>query len=228
MKIATIGAGNMARAIGVRLAQHGHRLMFGARRPEQALEAAGLAGADAAAGSTDDAARFGDVLIWTTRETDAARVLGDPALLANKIIIDMNNRDYSRSVATGEPAGRSLGEQLQEALPGAHIVKAFTTIPMEIFASDTETLLAADAQTFIAGNDDAAKWVVTELALELGFRAIDLGSGVVAFRAAEALADVVRHLMGDRGHGLYAHLRLDILPEHPAVELGQRQTGEYR
>ncbi|MFZ5963009.1 NAD(P)-binding domain-containing protein [Thalassococcus sp. BH17M4-6] len=42
MKIGIIGAGNMGRAIGVRLYHAGHEVTFGSRRAAQAAEAASL------------------------------------------------------------------------------------------------------------------------------------------------------------------------------------------
>ncbi|MBV9077301.1 MAG: NAD(P)-binding domain-containing protein, partial [Methylobacteriaceae bacterium] len=41
MRIGIIGSGNMGRAIGTRLSQLGHQVLFGARRREQAQAAAG-------------------------------------------------------------------------------------------------------------------------------------------------------------------------------------------
>lgn len=169
MKIGIIGSGNMGRVLGVRFAQLGHEVMFGARRANQAIDAAELAGHHATAGSNDDAAAFGDVLIWTMRETDPAAVLTAPSRLDGKTIIDVNNRDYGNDVRQGIWFGKAIAERLQSAAPKAAVVKAFNTIAMESFAASPANLREAGAQTFIAGESAAAKAQVSDLATELGF-----------------------------------------------------------
>jgi hypothetical protein len=227
MKIGIIGSGNMGRALGVRFAQLGHEIMFGARRPEQAKAATTLAGAGTLAGDNDAAARHGEVLLWTMRDHDPAHVLRDPGLLDGKVVIDLNNRDYADEARTGAWFDRAIAEKLQEAAPGARVVKAFNTIAMESFDVEPEALRRAGAQTFIAGGDGDAKRVAAGLTEELGFKAVDLGAGPAAMRAAEALGDAIRLLMIDQALGGRAHLRVDYLPA-PALEaVGARQPSAY-
>jgi predicted dinucleotide-binding enzyme len=226
MRIGILGAGNMGRAIGLRAASLGHELMFGARRSEQARKAAALADAEARTGSIAEAAEFGEVVLWTMREIDPTSVLDDASSLDGKLVLDPNNRDYAREVAPGRLPGRSLGEMLQAALPNAKVVKCFTTIPMETFNCSPQELRLAGAQTFIAGDDADAKRKAVALIGQLGFLCIDLGSGPVAFRSAEALGDCVRHLMID-GHMPLAHLRLGVLPTAGSILIGARVAGQY-
>lgn len=228
MKIGIIGTGNMGRALGVRLANLGHDVLFGARRLDQAQAAADAAGAGAQAGDTDAAAGFGDVLIWTVRSSSPGDVLRDPALLDGRIVVDLNNRDYATDVRQGRWFGEAMAERLQEAAPGARVVKALNTIAMETFDTAPETLRAAGAQSFIAGRDEAAKAVVGDLLNDLGFNAVDLGEGPSAFRAAEALGDVIRLLMIDGGRGGRAHLGLSVLPEPDLKSIGPRAPSNYK
>ena len=227
MKIGMIGSGNMGRAVGIRLAQLGHQVAFGARRPEQARAAADQAGHGAMGGDTDAAARFGDVLVWTVRETDPAAVLADASLLDGRTVLDLNNRDYAEGVKTGAWWTESIAERLQMAAPRARVVKALNTIAMETFDTAPETLRAAGAQSFVAGDDPAAKAAVGELLSDLGFLPVDLGSGSVSLRAAEALGDVIRLMMIDGGRGGRAHLTLGTLPAPDLSTVGERSASNY-
>lgn len=227
MKIGIIGTGNMGRALGIRWAQLGHDVFFGARRAEQSSDAANAAGNGAAAGSLDDAARFGEVLLWTLRDTEVARILADPSLLDGKVVIDLNNRDYANEAATGATFGEAIAERLQAAAPSTRVVKAFNTIALESFDITPDALRAAGAQTFLAGDDAEAKAIVASLAVDLGFAGVDAGVGVLALRTVEAMGDVIRVLMIAGGHGGRAHLTLTALPEPSLNTVGSRQPSNY-
>ncbi len=229
MKIGIIGTGNMGRALGVRLSRIGHPVRFGARRREQAEAAAALAGNGALAGSDDEAAAFGAVLIWTMREPDPAAVLRDSGLLDGKVIIDLNNRDYAHEVVGSDARwfDVSLGEALAANLPKAHVVKCFNTIAMEVLDTSAEALRKARAQIFVAGASDDARRQVAALAAELGFEATDLGAGKTAMRAAAALGDVVRFCIMGWGMGGRANIAVNLLPEPDLNAIGGRQSSGY-
>lgn len=228
MQIGIIGSGNMGRAIGVRLAQLGHHVTFGARRREQAEAAAATAGHGAQAADTDTAARSGDVLVWTVRDPDPAAVFADPGVVDGKVLLELNNRNYADDVKTGAWFGEAIAEQLQKAAPTAHVIKALNTVAMETFDTAPDALRAAGAQSFVAGDDAAAKAMVGTLLADLGFTPVDLGSGPVAYRAAEALGDVIRLLMIDGGLGPRAHLALGTLPTPDLSTIGARAPSNYR
>ena len=226
MKIGIIGSGNMGRAIGVRLAELGHLVFLGARRPEQAAAAAVLAGG-APYGNNDEAARFGEVLVWTMRNTDPASVLSEPSLLNGKVVLDLNNRDFATEARHGVSFDNAIAERLQTAAPSARVVKALNTVAMETFDTKPDALRSAGAQTFLAGRDPSAKGIVGGLVQSLGFEPIDLGTGPAAFRAAEALGDIIRILMIDGHRGGRAHLKLITLPRPDLASVGQREPSAY-
>lgn len=89
----------------------------------------------------------------------------------------------------------------QSAAPHARIVKAFNTIAAGSVDTSPELLRQMGAQTFLAGQDAAAKTAAAAIAADLGFETIDVGASVAAFRATEALGDVIRLLMIDGGRG---------------------------
>ena len=107
------------------------------------------------------------------------------------------------------------------------MVKAFNTIAIESFDNKPAALRAAGAQTFLAGDEAAAKAIVAQLANELGLPAVDAGTGAPAMRAVEAMGDIIRLLMIDVGFGGRAHLSLTMLPEPTLGALGARQSSDY-
>lgn len=227
MRIGIIGSGNMGRAVGVRLAHLGHHVMFGARRAAQSANAAETAGHGARSGTTDEAAAFGEVLIWTIRTPDPSQVFADASVMDGKTVLELNNRDYANDVKGGAWFGTAIAEQLQAAAPSAHIVKALNTIAMETFDTSPVLLKQAGAQTFLAGDDTVAKQTIGALAKDLGFEPVDLGAGPAAMRATEALGDVIRLLMIDGGRGGTAHFSLGALPNPDLATIGQREASSY-
>ena len=113
MKIGVVGSGNMGRSLGALFAELGHEVFFGARRQEQAQAAATLAKPQALFGSNTDAARFGDVVVWTVRGAAVTEVVSEVEVLAGKPVLDMSNLPASAS-ARNQVHG-SMAEQLQSA-----------------------------------------------------------------------------------------------------------------
>ena len=190
MRIGIVGVGPVGQTLGSIWARAGHEVAFGSRDPARAAEAAiGLAGAHAT--TQEQAASFGEVVLWTPRGVMPA----DPDLLAGKIVLDPNNREPGPSGGYAKrPEGPSFAEQLQAAAPRARVVKAFNTVVMRLLREAPERLLASGAQVFLAGDDAAAKTVAAALAADVGLGAVDLG-GLDAAWMAEALADTFRQSM---------------------------------
>ena len=197
MRIGIVGTGPVGKTLGTIWARAGHEVAFGSRDPHRAAEAAtGLA---SARGTTQEqAASFGEVVLWTPRGVMPA----DLDMLAGKIVIDPNNREPGPSggYATPRPVGPSFAEQLQVAAPRARVVKAFNTVVMRLLREDPERLRAAGAQVFLAGDDAEAKAVAAALAAEAGLGAVDLG-GLEAAWMAEVLADTFRQAMATSSAG---------------------------
>ena len=87
---------------------------------------------------------------------------------------------------------------------------------------------AAGAQTFLAGSDEEANQQVSEVARSLGLEPVDLGAVPAAYRAAEALGDVIRLLMIDGGRGSSAHLSVTRLPQPSLGSIGERAPSQYK
>ena len=215
----------MGRSMGIAFAEQGHTVYFGARRAEQAQQAAALAGYGANAGTNDEAARFGEVLLWTVREIDPALVFTDISMLNGKILIDLNNNETRADGGIG-PEGEALAVKMQRANPNTTVVKAFNTLPQEVFAVSKAELQAKSVSVFTAADDEVAKETVRGLVEDLGFTAIDLGP-LAAAKAAEALGDIVRVVLR-RGVPLHSAISVQILPKTDASRFGGRQASNLK
>lgn len=218
MRIGIVGSGNMGRSLGVLLAGLGHQVFFGARQQDQARAAAALAGADAAAGSNTDAARFGEMVIWTVRGVAAHEVVPEVDLLAGKPVLDMSN-------LPAQPEARaqlltSSAEQLQSALPAAHVVKAFNNFAIELFELAPEPLNAYGISVFLAGDHSPSKSVIADLATSMGCVPVDCG-GLENARVLESLGDFSRILIRN-GHPFTVALRVVDVPPPATQRLGGR------
>jgi predicted dinucleotide-binding enzyme len=99
MKIGIIGSGKMGTGLGRLWAQNGHYVMFSySRRPEKLQDLVREIGSHARSGSTEDAVRYGDVVLlaapgpqwatpfptpdrWTGRYLSVASIRLEPAAL---------------------------------------------------------------------------------------------------------------------------------------------------
>ena len=191
MRIGIVGIGPVGQTLGTVWARAGHEVAFGSRDSDKAAAAVkGLAGARAT--TQEEAAAFGEVVLWTPRGVMPT----DPNLLAGKIVLDPNNREPEpgRDYATPRPNRPSYAERLQAAAPRARVVKAFNTVVMRVLKENPERLTASGAQVFLASDDREAKMVAAALAADAGLAAIDLG-GLDAAWLAETMADAFRQAM---------------------------------
>lgn len=172
MKIGIIGAGNMGSAFAKRLAAAGHDVNITAQDAAHAEQAASAAPGNVRAVPTTQVAEGADVLIVATpygAATDALREVGD---VEGRTVIDITNpltEDMSGLVVGFES---SAAEEIQKAVPGAHVVKAFNTVFAQVLGGDGAS---QDVQVFYAGDDDAAKQTVRSLIESAGFEAVDAG-----------------------------------------------------
>jgi predicted dinucleotide-binding enzyme len=212
MKIGIIGAGNMAGALGARWAAGGHSVFFGARDRGKAEAIAARVAGGAQAGTFDEAAAFGDVLLYTVRGIFPSVLLRHPRALAGKVVMDCNNTDLDGDMRpTGvDPNGPTLAEQLAADVPAARIVKAFSSVPHRVIALDRATLAPHRVSVLLCGDDLAAKATVKGLAEELGFVGIDCGP-LKRSRIIDGATDFLRFQIGGMGLGPFATLSLNII-----------------
>jgi NADPH-dependent F420 reductase len=174
--VALIGTGNVAAALGQRLAEHGHQIVYGSRNPTAAdvRELLAATGHGAAAVMPADAAARAAIVVlavpWSAAE-DVVRGLGD---LRGKILVDPTNpRVMAGDGFADYPIEDSIAERIAALAPGAHVVKAFNTLGAETML---DPKLAEGPVTIpLVGDDRAAKARVATLAREIGLEAVDVG-----------------------------------------------------
>jgi predicted dinucleotide-binding enzyme len=113
--------------------------------------------------------------------------MAGPASMAGKVVIDVTNPlDHSTMpprLAIGHTD--SAGETVQRMLPDAKVVKAFNIVGNpHMFRPDFP---GGRPTMFIAGNDDGAKKMVTDILTAFGWESIDIG-GIEGSRLLEPLA----------------------------------------
>jgi predicted dinucleotide-binding enzyme len=184
MQIAIIGAGNVGGALASATVRAGHAVTLAATDAAKLAQTAAASGASAAA-SNLDAVRDADLVILAVPHAAVAGIASELRdSLQGKVVVDSTNplnETFSDLVTTG----RSAAEELQDALPGVPVVKAFNTIFAGRHGNPTEVGQPLDA--FIAADDADAKAKVGELAGSLGYRVIDAG-GLRMARSLEEMA----------------------------------------
>jgi len=206
MQYGVLGTGVVGQTLGSALIGLGHVVCMGSRSAstEAAVAWASAHGEAARVGTFADAAAFGEVVINGTAGVHSLAALdaAGPTALAGKVVIDVANPlDFSggfppRLSVAGDD---SLAEQIQRAFPGVKVVKALNTVTASVMVDPGS--LPEPTDLFIAGDDDTAKAVVTDLLVDLGWsrdRVRDLG-GLAAARATETYLMLWVSLMGVMG-----------------------------
>ena len=133
--ISIIGLGNMASTLADRALAGGNAVEIIGRDPAKADElAAALGGATVGAAG---AAPAGDIVILAVPYASAAAVVSEYGnALAGKVIIDITNPITPDFTGFVTPDGTSGAQEIAKAAPaGAHVVKAFNTLPCDVLAA---------------------------------------------------------------------------------------------
>jgi predicted dinucleotide-binding enzyme len=95
--------------------------------------------------------------------------------LDGKVIVDITNPITPDFAGFLSPEGSSGAQEIAKAAPaGAHVVKAFNTLPCDVLAAGSVGGRPVDV--FIAGDDAQAKARVSEFIGSLGMRPMDAGA----------------------------------------------------
>lgn len=205
MHISILGTGGASQALGAALLKLGHAVTLGTRDVSgEAAQKWTAHGASARVATFAEAAQSGELVIVGLKgevAEDVVKQIG-PAPFVGKVVIDMTN-----ALKVG-PTGPelfvggtdSLGERIQRALAGAHVVKTFNHYSLAVIASTPFSNPKGDL--FMAGNDAAAKAKVAELIVALGWDAVDIGD-LRGARYLEGLAMItIIHAFGDGNWGI--------------------------
>ena len=176
LKIGMIGSGRIGSTLGGIWVKAGHEVMFSSLDLEHDKALAARLGGKARAGTSKQAAAFGEVLLMAVPYGALPQVGKDLAeLIKGKVVIDACNPVPARD---GEIAtwAREKGAGLASAelLPGARIVRAFNAIGYSRMA-DAAQRQGERIGMPMAGDDAAAIAVATRLVREVGYEPVLVG-----------------------------------------------------
>ena len=175
LKIGIVGSGRIGGTLGALWLKAGHEIMFSSLDLEHDKALAARLGGKARAGTSKEAAAFGEVALIAVPYSAFPQVGRDLRdLLKGKVVLDASNPMPARD---GEIAtwAREKGAGLASAelLPGARIVRAFNAIG---YARLPEAAKRAERTGMpIAGDDANAIAVVSRLVREIGFEPVLIG-----------------------------------------------------
>lgn len=130
LKIGIIGSGHVGSALGGAWAKAGHEVMFSSRNLDNDKKLAAEVGANARAGTPQEAAAFGQVILFAVPYSafpDLMKSLGSS--LKGKVVLNASNPFPQRDGEVANQA-REQGAGLFDVqmMPGALIVRAFNAV----------------------------------------------------------------------------------------------------
>jgi predicted dinucleotide-binding enzyme len=178
-KIGVIGSGNVGANIGRTLANKGYEVMFSSRNVDNDKKLAADVGANAKAGTPQEAAAFGEVLIFAV-PYGALPELGKSLAgsIKGKLILDACNPFPQRDgeIAT-KAREKGAGAMSQELLAGAHVVRAFNAIGAARMGKAYEE--PGKVGMPIAGDDKQALEVASKIIRDIGYEPVIVGGSAM-------------------------------------------------
>lgn len=214
MNIGVLGTGIVGETIATALTEKGHNVRIGSRSAnnEKAATWVKRSNDHATQGDFNDAAAFGEIVFLClngAHALDAVRSIDEDSI-NGKIVIDVTNPlDFSKGMPPrlleGLSNSNSLGEEIQNALPAARIVKTFNTVNCNVMVNP-KLINNGDHTLFICGNDANAKNKVKHFLVDIfGWKPenlLDLG-GIEASRGTEAYVPFWVMLMQATGSPMF-------------------------
>jgi predicted dinucleotide-binding enzyme len=175
VKIGMIGSGNVGSALGGVWAKAGNEVMFSSRTLEDDKALAAKLGGTARAGTPQQAAAFGEVLVFSVPYR-ALPELGKSLAqeIKGKVVIDACNPYPNRDGDIANWAReKGAGLASAELLPGARIVRAFNAVGAARMAAVHEE--SGKFGMPIAGDDKEAIEIASQLIRQIGYEPVLIG-----------------------------------------------------
>ena len=176
MRIGIIGAGNIGSTAAKLFAGAGHEVVAANSRGPVTLK--GLVeeiGANARAGTVEEAADFGEVVMEAIPFGRYGELPTEG--LSGKVFVTASNY-YPGRDGEIDLDGLAQSELVARHLPGARVVKAFNTIHYARLAENGRPDAPVEEREtiFVSGDDEEAKALVSGLVEEIGFAPVDAGT----------------------------------------------------
>jgi predicted dinucleotide-binding enzyme len=178
MKIAVIGSGHIGSTVGRLWTKAGHDVYFGVRRPEEVAQRLRAQGVVAQAGAVEAAAAYGEVVFVAVPYgcwPELSAALGP--LVAGKVVIDAGNPYPQRDGVFAQQAidgGEGAGVPVARLLPGARLVRGFNAVFWRVLESEAHRK-GPRVGVPLAGDDEAALAVASQLVTDAGFDPVVVG-----------------------------------------------------
>lgn len=207
-QIAVLGTGMVGRALAGRLVELGHHVVMGTRDPERTRTRGDEASAwlaehpDLELATFAEAAAGAELVLNASGGLVTLDVLHQAGAdnLRGKVLLDISNPlDFSGGFppTLSVKDTDSLGEQVQRALPDTRVVKTLNTLNADLMVHPDA--LPEPTSVFVAGDDESAKALATELLHSFGHTdVIDLG-GIASARGTEMYLPLWLRVMGALG-----------------------------
>jgi 8-hydroxy-5-deazaflavin:NADPH oxidoreductase len=178
MRIAFVGIGNVGAPLADYLQKLGHQVVIAARDPQsQTVQSAVSRNPALLVQLPLEAVESSDIVFLATPFSAIEPALTPLKFALNgKVLVDCIN-PVGANLSHALQSRNSSSEIIQQLLPDAHVVKAFTIYGYENF-ENTDYPGYGDLKPamLIAGNDLTAKATVADLCQQLGWEPIDTGN----------------------------------------------------
>src|SRR3990172_4401954 len=176
MNIGVVGSGRLGGTVGELWVKAGHEIMFSSLDLEHDKALAARLGGKARAGTTKEAAAFGEVLLIAVPYAALPQLGRDLAeLIKGKVVLDACNPIPARDgdIATWARE-KGAGLASAELLPGARLVRAFNAIGYSRLPGIAQRQGERIGMP-MAGDDASAIAVASRLVREIGFEPVLVG-----------------------------------------------------
>jgi NADPH-dependent F420 reductase len=176
MNIAIIGTGSIGSGLAKTFAGSRHGVVVAGRTAEDAktlADSLNTGGQHVQAADIATAVGLADVVILAV-PFGAVEEVAKSADFSGKIVVDVTNpvKDDFSGITVGFES--SAAEEINAALPGARVVKAFNTVFAQVYDAGLDFGGQA-VPTFVASDDEDAKAKVINMARDAGFAPEDAG-----------------------------------------------------
>jgi 8-hydroxy-5-deazaflavin:NADPH oxidoreductase len=177
IKIGVIGSGRLGGTVGSLWVKAGHPVMFSSRHPDELKGLVDGLGSLARAGTPQEAAAFGDVVLIAVPYTALAQIGRDYSReLSGKVVLDACNAIAARDgeALAAEVQQKGVGLASKESLPGVRLVRAFNSVGSVALAREAHR---ADDPIAIplASDDPGALNIALNLVRDAGFEPVVVG-----------------------------------------------------
>jgi hypothetical protein len=209
MKIVFLGYGNVGAPLADHLQRLGHHVTLAANANSDSIQKALARNPGLAVAPPGEALASADVVFLATPFQANEEILKAVAAeLKGKTLVDCTN-PVGPGITHGLKSVTSGSEMVQNLVPEARVVKAFSIYGYENFEDNAYPAYSVKPAMLFCGNDAGAKRMVAGLIEQLGWEALDVGGLEQALHLEHMTLLWVRMVRLNRAspHLVYAALR---------------------